>query len=114
MRRPDERGSSTVWGATGAVILLLVGSLAALLAGVVARQHQVDAAADLAALSAAAVRQRGQPACAAAAEIAADNSVELMRCRTEGEDVVVEVRADLALPLGMAVALHGIARAGPE
>lgn len=112
-RREDEAGVATVWAVTWMFTCLMVGWLALLVAGVVAAQHHLDAAADLSSLSAAARLQRGQDACATAASIARANQAAISGCRVEGADVVVTVGRVIALPFGVQGHLTSTARAGP-
>jgi len=79
----------------------------------VARQHHVDGAADLVALSAAARVQDGGNGCEAAAQFATSNRVTLLACDLDGDDVVVEVSTMLRLPFGIEGRLESRARAGP-
>jgi secretion/DNA translocation related TadE-like protein len=113
MRRSEECGSATVWALTWLALLLTLAQAVMLLAGLVARQHHIDAAADMSAISAAQLLQRGGEACAVAAEVASAHQATLTACRLEGADVNVEVTAQVRLPLGLSVHLHGTARAGP-
>lgn len=108
-----ERGIATVWAVAWMFVCLTVGGIGALLAGAEVSQHHVDGAADLAALSAAARLQRGGDPCPTAAAVSAANQVTLVRCRVDGEDVLVTVRARLDLPFGLHPWVSGEARAGP-
>jgi len=115
--RPDrpcrrQRGSATVLAVVLLLVLGLAGALAAGLGGVLVAKRRAGAAADLAALAAAAAVQRGDPGCAAAAAVAADNRAQVVSCRVHGALVEVEV----------SVPTHGLpgittvrdrARAGP-
>jgi secretion/DNA translocation related TadE-like protein len=94
-------------------VLASVAGLGGLLGVAVSRQHAVDGAADLVALSAAASAQRGEPGCEVARHVASANGVALAACRLVGADVVVAVREELALPFGLRVQVVGRARAGP-
>jgi secretion/DNA translocation related TadE-like protein len=96
------------------LVLVLLGGLGLVLGFAVSRQHQVDAAADLVALSAAASLQRGSDACATAARVASANHVVLHQCRVAHEDVAVSVRAQVALPFGVHPWIAARARAGPS
>lgn len=113
-RRVASAGFATVWAVIWTTVLVLVGWVCLLVAGLVARQHQLDGAADLVALSAASRVQRGGDGCEAAAQIAAANHVSLVTCQVEGVDVVVEVGVNVDLPFGITGRLAGNARAGPE
>ncbi len=113
-RSGASAGFATVWAVIWTTVLVLVGWVCLLVAGLVARQHQLDGAADLVALSAASRAQRGGDGCEAAAEIAAANHVSLVTCWADGIDVVVEVSDKVDLPFGISGRLAGHARAGPE
>lgn len=115
-RRPTRRhdGFATVWGITWIVVILFIGWACLLVAVAVARQHKVDGAADLVALSAASRVQDGGDGCEAAAQRAADNAVTLVACDLEGSDVIVEVSTVLRLPFGIDGTLVSHARAGPS
>ncbi len=108
-----QHGIATVWAVAWMFLCLTVGAIGALVAAAEASQHHVDGAADLAALSAAARLQRGGDPCPAAAAVSAANEVTLVRCRVDGDDVLVVVRARLDLPFGLHPWVSGEARAGP-
>jgi secretion/DNA translocation related TadE-like protein len=112
-RRLDAAGIATVWAMAWMMVLATFAGIGGLLGMAAARQHQVDAAADLAALSAAARLQHGGDACAAAQHVAVANRADLTRCRVAGGDVVVAVSQRLFLPFGLHVQISGRARAGP-
>ena len=113
-RSPDERGSATVvmLGVIAAVVMLTISGL--LLASAVLASHRARAAADLAALAAAGVLMRGEPAsaaCESAAQVAGANHGWVRQCIASG----TEVRLSVAVPagvkgLGVAMARS---RAGP-
>ena len=109
-----EDGFATIWGVTWILVTMFVGWVCLLVAFAVARQHHVDGAADLVALSGAARVQDGGDGCDAASQRAADNSVTLVECELRGQDVVVEVRTTLHLPFGIEGRLVSRARAGPS
>jgi secretion/DNA translocation related TadE-like protein len=112
-RPGGDDGIATVWGLAWLVVLLSLGWLAVMSAGVAAAQHHLDGAADLAALSGAARLQRGGDACAVARQIAAANTADLTDCRIEGNDLVVTVRGSVQLPFGLDGTMRAQARAGP-
>ncbi len=113
-RGRQEAGFATVWGLCWVVVCVCTTWLVLLAAMVVARQHRLDGAADLASLSGAARLQRGGDACALAERVARENHATLGRCRVERDDVVVEVRDDVELPFGFEGRLEATARAGPN
>jgi len=108
-----EGGFATVWGMAWIMVCLCLGWLTLVVAGAVARQHHLDGAADLAALSGAARLQRGGDGCYAANKIAADNDAELLSCTVDGEDLVIEVVDGVRFPMGLVVRIVAEARAGP-
>ncbi len=109
----DSGGVATVWAVGWMLVLVLIGGIGLVLGFAASRQHQVDAAADLVAVSAAATLQHGADACAAASRVAAANHVALHGCRVTGEDVVIAVRARVAFPFGLHSWVSAQARAGP-
>jgi len=94
--------------------LVLIGGVGLVLAFAAARQHQVDAAADLVAVSAATSLQQGGEACSVAARVASANGVGVGMCRIVGGDVIVEVRTRVRLPFGLRPWISARARAGPS
>lgn len=112
-RTRGHDGIATVWATAWIGACLGVGWLALVVAAAVARQHHLDAAADLAALSGAARHQRGGDACGTAAEIASANGAALVRCRVDGDDVLVDVTTAVEFPFGMHADIGARARAGP-
>lgn len=113
-RTRDSAGVATVWAVGWMLVLVLIGGLGLVLSFAAARQHQVDAAADLVALSAAASLQRGVDPCSSAARVASANHVVLHGCRVTQGDVVIAVRAQVALPFGLHPWISARARAGPR
>lgn len=117
VRRPgrNDAGMVTVWAAglvTLGLVVLWAGSVLAL---GIARQHQLDAAADLASLAGASRLQHGGDACAAARRVARANHVaNAVSCTTDGADVVVTVHDVLSLPFDLRARLESTARAGPD
>jgi secretion/DNA translocation related TadE-like protein len=113
VRARDSAGVATVWAVAWMLVLVLIGGVGLVLGFAAARQHQVDAAADLVALSAAASLQRGADPCSTAARVAAGNHVVLKRCQVTQADVVIAIRARVALPFGLHPWVSAQARAGP-
>lgn len=108
-----ESGVATVWATAWLLALLLVGDAGLVLGFAAARQHQVDGAADLVAVSAAARLQRGDSPCASAARVATANHVVLSACRVQDVDVIVTVGARVSLPFGLHRWASASSRAGP-
>lgn len=113
--RERERGSGTLL-ALGVGAVLIVGGLAGTaLATIIAATHRVDAAADLAALSAARLLVEGEDkACAKARAIATANGVELDTCQTANLTVEIVVRVRTPRLLGTSLTVRARARAGPS
>lgn len=112
-RRPTESGFATVWGLSWILVCLSIGWTCLVASAVVARQHHLDAAADLASLAGAARLQVGLDGCPAARQTADGNDVRLTQCRVDGDDVVVTVADSVVLPFGLAGRLVSTSRAGP-
>ena len=108
-----QHGYATVWAVGWIAVLASVAWAGLVLAVAVAHQHRLDGSADLVALSAAQAVQRGDDACAVAAQVAGADHVRLADCSLDGWDVTVHVTERLVLPLGPAVSIGGSARAGP-
>jgi len=113
-RRSADQGSATVWAA-GAVAVVLVIAVAGMhLGGVLLARHRAESAADLAALAAAGRSVAGQQvACARARELTERMTVELVSCRLEGRDALVETRVRPGGPLARFESATARARAGP-
>ncbi|MFF4182054.1 Rv3654c family TadE-like protein [Streptomyces sp. NPDC001691] len=105
-----DRGSATVWVALSAATMCAVFAAVLGLGQAVAARHRAGGAADLAALAAADRALWGSPdACAKAAEVAAAQGAQLVRCSVAGEIADVRVRARFG-PYAPSVR----ARAGPS
>jgi len=112
-RRDGEEGVATVLAVAWIFVITTLAWIGMLAAAATARQHKVDGAADLVAVSAAARLQRGGDPCRTAAEIAVRNDVSLQTCRVDGDDVVVAVSDELLMAFEVRRRLIGQARAGP-
>ncbi|HET7172971.1 MAG TPA: Rv3654c family TadE-like protein [Nocardioidaceae bacterium] len=108
-----ESGSATVWAAAWILALMQVALLGVVVGAAVARQHRLDAGADLASLAAAAALQAGGAPCVAGRRTAEANHATLVRCLVDGRDVVVVVVDRLELPFGIRLKIRSTARAGP-
>ena len=112
-RGRQDDGSSTVLVLGFVTILLFVGGLVASVASIVVTRHRAEAAADLAALAAAGRAFEGQPAaCSAARHVAHGQAVQLLSCRLDGLDALVEVGVRPPGRLGELGLVHARARAG--
>jgi secretion/DNA translocation related TadE-like protein len=108
-----EAGSATVMSLSWLAVLAVIGTVGLLVTLVAAAQHQVESAADLAAVSAATHIGEGQPvACAAASRVASSMRARVTSCRLDGFDVAVEVASTVSIP-SRTLVLTASARAGP-
>lgn len=107
-----ERGSVAIWLMVTGLAFVLVAVTLILAAGLTLAQHRAQAAADLAALTGAAVAWDGQTAaCDRAAAVSARAGARLVACRLEGLDVIVTV--EVPAGLGARRSAEASARAGP-
>lgn len=111
--RPDESGAATVSALAWILVLATVAFVGMVAAAVTARQHRVDGAADLVAVSAASGLREGSDACGVARDFAARNKLILRSCKVDGSDVVIVVADTIDLVFGVRRSLVGRARAGP-
>ena len=110
-----ERGSGTLLAIGVGAVLIVGGLVGTALATVIAATHRADAAADLAALSAARLLVEGEEeACAKARAVAKANAAELETCQTANLTVEIVVRARTGRLLGTSITVRGRARAGPS
>lgn len=126
--RDRDRGSATVW--TAALLGLLTATVSAilLLASAIESRHEVERAADAAALAAAqaamtGLRTFGDPQaaepCAAAAQALPDGRVVLRQCECDVLDCAVTVEGSFLDGVGVApflgggLPIHASAQAGP-
>lgn len=94
-------------------VLAVIGAVGLLMTLVAAAQHQVESAADLAAVSAATHLGDGdRAACAAAARVATAMHARLTSCRIDGVDVAVGLASTVRIP-ARSLVLSASARAGP-
>jgi secretion/DNA translocation related TadE-like protein len=112
-RERREQGSATVMSLAWLTVLAVVGAIALLVTLVAAAQHQVESAADLAAVSAATHVADGEPAvCAAATRVATSMHARITSCHLDGLDVTIAVASTVRIP-ARSVVLTASARAGP-
>jgi secretion/DNA translocation related TadE-like protein len=110
----DDRGAATIWTVGGIAVVMAVLAGVVVFAQAVVARHQVESAADLAALAAAGRAPAGEgPACAAAAGVAAHMHVGLSTCSLSGLDALVEVVLVPPGVLGQFGSAAARARAGP-
>ncbi|MGE2732846.1 Rv3654c family TadE-like protein [Mycolicibacterium vaccae] len=112
-RACDEQGAASVVGAAAiAAIVAVTAAVGSVGAAVVAR-HRAQAAADLAAYSAA-VRLTAGPeaACATARSVTDAVAAAVTGCRVDDLDVIVDVAVAVNLPWSPGPA-RAVARAGP-
>lgn len=118
-----ETGSAALLLVVGLGVVLALGALLAVLAGVAVAHHRAAAAADLAALAAAdralggLATSPGDGACALAGRVARAHGATLTRCGvdTHGSTLVVTVTVALPLrgPAGRLGPVRATARARP-
>jgi len=113
VRGRREEGSATVMSLSWLAVLAVIGAAGLLMTLVAAAQHQVESAADLAAVSAAThIGDGEQAACAAAARVASSMHARVTSCRVDGLGVAVDVASTVRIP-ARRVVLTASARAGP-
>ncbi|KAA9149484.1 flp pilus-assembly TadE/G-like family protein [Amycolatopsis acidicola] len=102
---------ATVWAAGAVAVLLGIAGLLFLLGSAILTRHRATNAADLAALAAAGQAELGvAAACGRAQAVTEEMTVQLVSCRLDQWDALVEVEAAAPGGFGSATA-H--ARAGP-
>lgn len=110
----DDRGVATVWVAGAIAVLVSMAVFGLRLGEAMVVRHQVESAADLAALAGAATVVAGEHyACGQARRVTDRMRVRVESCQVHGWDVLVGVAAqptNWPAPLGAATAR---ARAGP-
>ena len=110
----SDRGVATVWAAVAVAVLAGIAVFGLHLGEALVARHHAESAADLAALAAAAhVLPSEQYACGQARRITDRMQVDLVSCRTQGWDVLVDVTAQPPGWLGRLGAATAQARAGP-
>ncbi len=109
-----DRGVATVWAAGAIAVLVSLAVFGLHLGEAMVVRHQVESAADLAALAGAATVVAGeQYACTQARRVTDRMRVQLTSCQIRGWDVLVDVAAQPEGWLGSLGAATGRARAGP-
>jgi secretion/DNA translocation related TadE-like protein len=109
-----DRGSATILSLGVAAVLLGACAMGVLWAAISVSHHRADAAADLAALSAAQAQQSNPgTACTAAGRIADAQGGSLKYCHVEGDVIAVTVAVRVPLGVFGTPVLTGKARAGP-
>lgn len=110
-----DRGVATVWAAGAIAVLMSLAVFGLHLGAAMVARHQAESAADLAALAGAATVVAGErDACAQARRVTDRMRVQLVSCRTQEWDVLVDVAARPGGWLGGLGAATGRARAGPS
>lgn len=119
-RRPDERGSATIWVLACGALLMAVAMVGTVRGVAVLARHRAESSADLTALAAAGQIGLSDRACDVAARIAAANGARLSSCRValdpggRSGTVAIAVIAIVALPVVGARTVAATARAGRE
>lgn len=113
--RPQrDAGSGTVLVMVVAALVVLAGTVLALLGAVAVARHRAAGVADLAALAAAASAHLGQQeACGSADRVASAAGASLQDCRLTGDVAVVTAQVRPPGRLGELGAASATARAGP-
>jgi len=109
-----DRGVATVWAAMVIAVLAGMAVFGLHLGEALVARHHAESAADLAALAAAAhVLPGEQYACSQGRRVTDRMRVDLVSCRIQGWDVLVDVTAQPPGWLGHLGAATAQARAGP-
>ncbi|MDQ5855334.1 MAG: flp pilus-assembly TadE/G-like family protein [Actinomycetota bacterium] len=109
-----DRGVATVWAAGAVAVMMSMAVFGLHLGTAMVARHQVESAADLAALAGAGTVLAGERyACAQARRVTDRMKVQLLSCRAHKWDVLVEVETRPAGWLGDLGTATGRARAGP-
>jgi len=109
-----DDGVATVFACLALVALIGVTLLIGQVGVAVVGRHRAQAAADLAALSAAAELERGANAgCAAAGDIASRMGARILQCAVVQWDATVTVEANVPMGLFGKRTVRAVARAGP-
>lgn len=111
--RRGDRGAATVYAVLGCLLLGLVCVVGLQLATISRLQHEVTAAADLAALAASRAAVEGRDGCAAATTIAHENGAELVSCAMAADVATLEVSGRSPVMWGRTWTIRRSARAGP-
>lgn len=108
-----ESGSSTVHVMTGTVLALVVAIVAWQAIALVRFRHQVEAAADLAALAGSQAASAGRDGCAAARQVARRNGSRVVGCRLDLAVATVRTSSRTRMVWGGSWTARGLARAAP-
>ncbi|UBU13811.1 Rv3654c family TadE-like protein [Nonomuraea gerenzanensis] len=109
-----DRGSATLWGVALMGLLMAVAIALATVGSVRVAHHRANSAADLSALAAAKLALSDpEGACAKAAELAAENGVELVNCHITDDIADIWTALPISLPLLGRRTVQGRSRAGP-
>ncbi len=107
----SDRGSGTIHVLTACLLLSTALATAILWAAISTARHQLAAAADLTALSAA--NSLASTPCTTAAQTATANKVTLTTCTPTPTDVTIQVSLPIPLPFLPTPTLTTTSRAGP-
>lgn len=113
-----ERGSASVLMVGVMAVVMVCAGVAVVVVGYLIGIHQARGAADLSALSAAAMFERGEDGCAQARRTARQNAARMTRCDRVGDEldfvVTVRVAVDVRIPfVGLPRAVGAEAHAEP-
>lgn len=96
---PDERGSATVLTVGAIAVVFLFVGVMVIVSGYVLAARRAGQAADLAAISAAASIDFGDPGCPVAERIALGNGARVVSCEHVGDYLEFAVTVEIALDL---------------
>lgn len=108
-----ERGAVTIYAVIVGFVLSIGALVGLQLTALIRLQHEVTAAADLAALAASAAAVEGGDGCRAAQRIAHKNGVDLVECSMAAAVATVTTRGESAEYWGQRFAFESDARAAP-
>lgn len=107
----EQRGAATLLAVALTAVLGLVAVIGVGVGGLVSAHRRVSGAADLAALAAAAARERGLDPCATAVAVADRNGATVTECSVDPSSVLVALQSEVSGLDGVRVRAR--ARAGP-
>ncbi|MBT8228090.1 MAG: flp pilus-assembly TadE/G-like family protein [Dactylosporangium sp.] len=111
VRRPSDDGLASIWMLGIGLSVVSFGASAIVASGVLVARQQARTAADLGALAGAARLAEGEVrACAHAGSIVEANAARLVRCSSDGLDLIIAVRTEAS---GIEIGAETTARAGP-
>lgn len=110
----EERGSATVYALVVGIVLTTGTVLGAQATTLIRLQHEVSAAADLAAIAAVSAQMDGDDGCAQAERVAHRGGAEVVACTMTADVATVTTRGVSARMWGQRFAVQKKARAAPS